>query len=1039
MQKQLVAVPFAGGIDTKTEEKHVLPTKLLALQNGIFQNTGAINKRWGYTALSTAILGNSGNITSAFALQAFGNELLEFDGQSAYSYSTSNAAWVNRGSVVSVIQSNQDVIRNSSQQLSPDMAVMGGVEVYAWEDSRGGIRYSVLDAASESYLVVDQPLYTNGVATDARPKCLPFPAAGVIVVLFATAAGEIALVTINPANPTAVIVTKQPIVSGLPTPVYYDACISGTQLALIYYTASNVVAAAFNSSFQSQWATNLLGQASIPTGCLAIAGDGSANVWCAYANSGAGSTQANCSVLSSLGAFLNVATTNVLAGPTPATTALQSIGMTVVDAELGPFSFVAPDPGIILPVATVAIETIGSKTYNNVTAIIKMRLLHAQFLLVARSGVVRSVGVASKPFAYNGFTYLNVAFQSQLQATYFTLVMAPYNPFNPTSLNLSICGKVNPSLCGGLVANSDYLLPECQSLQPGIFKYANLVKGQANSEAGGIFSLLGVNATRLDFIDSNHFLSSAINGGLYTVGGIMQSYDGAQYVEHGFHVYPEPITLTVGGGGSLGTGLYNYAATYEWTDNNGNVQISTPSPVVSASTAAGNSISISVPTLRLTSKTRVRIVIYRTTANGVLLYRVTSAALPTYSDPTVDSVIFVDTLSDANIQSNGLLYTQPLATGANPVLPNSAPLSCSLITSYANRLVANVSDNATQLQYTQPVIPGVPAQFASALTINVDAIGGPITGLARLDDKLVIFKQYSIFVMIFQGPDPTGNNSDITEPVGIPSGGVGCGNQNSIVLTPLGLMFATPAGTIYLLDRSLNVTFKGAPAQAFKSLTITSATLIPDQWVVFTTTTGTAIVYDYYYDQWGTFTNHAAVDGELYVGQNGAFVFAATNGQVYLQTPSAFTDAGAPIQLSLTTAWMNPGVLQGYQRIYHAFLLGTYRGTHNLQVSVGFNYNPVFTAMTLIPVDSTIGISTFGAGASFGSDASFGGTTSDVDQYVYQFRLDILRKCEAFRLQIQDLQTSPGNEGLSLASLALLVGVKSGGHKLPALKQFGAV
>ena len=1037
MQKQIVAVAFGGGIDTKTEEKHVLPTKLLALQNGIFQQTGAINKRWGYTALSTAILGTTDNITSAFALQAFGNELLEFDGQNAYSYSPSNAAWINRGTEVSLIQNNQDIVRNSSQQLSPDFATLGGIEVYAWEDSRGGLRYSVLDATSGSYLLVDQPLYTTGVATDSRPKCIAFPAAGVIVVLFTTAVGEIAIITISPQNPTAINAIKRPIVSGLVPQIYYDACVSGTQLALAYYTPVAVVAAAFDSTFQNQWTTSLLSQSSVPTGSIAVAGDANSNVWTAYASAGAGSTQAACSVLSSAGAFLGGGTSNVVfANATPGI--IQSIGM-FVQTELGPTVGMVGDPGIVLPTATIVAELAGSQSYNNSLQISKLQLRAGPSVGLSRFATLRSVGSASKPFGYNGLTYLNVSFQSQLQSTYFTLLITPYNPANFNTFSLIVVGKVNPTLCGGLVANSDFILPECPAVSMGIFKYANLVKGLANSEAGQIFSLLGVNATRLDFIDSNHFISAAINGGLYTVGGVMQSYDGAQYVEHGFHIYPEPLTLAAGGGGALSAGLYNYAATYEWTDNNGNVQISTPSPVVSVTVSSGASVSVTVPTLRLTSKSNVRIVIYRTTANGVLLYRVTSAALPTYSDPTVDSITFLDVLSDTSVQSNGLLYTQPLATGANPVLPNSAPLSCSLITSYANRLVANVSDNATQLQYSQPFIPGVPAQFSSALTINIDAIGGPITGLARLDDKLVIFKQFSIFVMIFQGPDPTGDNSDITEPVGIPSGGIGCGNQNSIALTPLGLMFATPAGTIYLLDRSLNVTYKGAPAQAFKSLTITSATLIPDQWVVFTTSSGTAVVYDYYYDQWGTFTNHAAVDGEIYVGQAGAFVFASANGQVYIQTPAAFTDAGAPIQLSLTTAWMNPGVLQGYQRIYHAFLLGTYKGTHNLQVNVGFNYNPVFTAMALIPVDSTLGISTFGAGASFGSDYSFGGTTSDVDQYIYQFRLDILRKCESFRLQIQDVQTAPGNEGLSLASLALLIGVKAGGHKLPALKQFGAV
>lgn len=57
--KQIVPVPFVGGVDTKTDEKQVVPGKLLLLENGIFTSPKQIKKRNGYRQLSQVILGET--------------------------------------------------------------------------------------------------------------------------------------------------------------------------------------------------------------------------------------------------------------------------------------------------------------------------------------------------------------------------------------------------------------------------------------------------------------------------------------------------------------------------------------------------------------------------------------------------------------------------------------------------------------------------------------------------------------------------------------------------------------------------------------------------------------------------------------------------------------------------------------------------------------------------------------------------------------------------------------------------------------------
>ena len=45
---KIIDIPLYGGLDTKTEDKLVSPSKSLILENAVMQRTGEINKRNGY-------------------------------------------------------------------------------------------------------------------------------------------------------------------------------------------------------------------------------------------------------------------------------------------------------------------------------------------------------------------------------------------------------------------------------------------------------------------------------------------------------------------------------------------------------------------------------------------------------------------------------------------------------------------------------------------------------------------------------------------------------------------------------------------------------------------------------------------------------------------------------------------------------------------------------------------------------------------------------------------------------------------------------
>lgn len=1029
--KQLLPVPFAGGIDSKTDPFQVQAGKLADLQNGIFRQTGAVGRRWGYKKLGQSVIGQPSPISSCAALQPFNEELILFDGLKAYSYIQADDAWASKGSIVSVIQSNQNIIAGNAQQISPDFGTLGGVELYAWEDSRGGIRYSIFDANTGTIIVNDQQLFTGMQSVARAPKVIPFAAANLILVFFDSGLGTVNYCKFSPSNPSLINAGSESIINSAAfsslgsagSPFYLDAAVAGDGLTvhvaafatpgnLVPGTGANLYYVALNSSLHYAW-TPAASLAAVTWESLTtppllnlIPDPARGQMILVFTDPSVFSVNAfsyntNTAVVS----WIKFLLSGVASAP------FQSVSGVVVN---GVFTFVGDAPAATSgPLASPFYQRIWTGSYNIVTNVIGPTSIFKT-----------SVGLASKPFQYNGAVYYNVAFQSPLQSTYFTLDSSG-----------NVVGKVFAGLCGGLLASSDFTLPECPAIKPGIFKYANLTKALPNTEAGQVISLLSVNATKLDFFDSNQFLSATINGSLYTVGGVLQAYEGAQFVELGFNVYPENITLAASTGGGQSAGVYNYCVTYEWNDNNDRTDISTPSTALSITLTAGQSVNITVPTLKLTKKGKVKIVIYRTQANGTILYRVTSAVVPFYNDPTQDFLVFNDALSDVSIQGNGAMYTQPLVLGQNPIVPNSAPPACSLIATYSTRLFIAGLDDPYTIWYSQQTLANSPMQFSDLLTLSTDPDGGPITALARLDANLIIFKSNAIFYITGQGPTPTGDSNDIGVPIAIPSGDIGCISQNSIVTTPIGLLFQSANG-IYLLDRGLNVSYKGAPVEKFNGLTIVSATLVPNQWVIFTTNDDLALVYDYYYDQWSTFTNHHSIDSALYLGDSNLFVYANPSGQVFLQTPTAFSDNGVAIPFSLTTAPIALAGLQGYQRAYFAYLLGTYKGTHNLNVGAAFDYDQTFTNLAAVAVDQILGSSTFGSKSPFGSDAFFGGMAQG--QGVYQFRIDLLRKCQAVQLQIADQQSNPGDEGFSLSALTFLIGVKQGGNKVPAVKQIGA-
>ena len=986
IEPRSIPISFQGGLSSKTDDLQISPGSLLKLENACFSKIGQLNKRFGYDILGKNVLGGS-IINNVSAIDNFNNELNMFDNKNLYTYISSSAQWANRGTAISVINSNKQVVRTSAaQQLNPDSCLLSNIELFVWEDTRGGIRYSVIDKTTSAYAVSDQVLYIGG----AKPKTIAFN--GLIYILYTDGRNNLYFKTVNPVNPN-ILTHQHNIIADGNNQMVYDATVHN---GLLYITYSKTGSSAdqvktlviddSNTIIDSYEFADTLATA------ISVVTDSLNQLWVSFSD-GTGIVS-SCFTTEPLTLILNPFVVDTLTSVT--LTSIESIFAGSLHLIYEKFNANASKTSLISCVI---------RNDGEITPV----------------GTLRSVGLISKPFRYDQDIYVNVAHESPLQSTYFTCLM--------TRAPFTIIGKISAGTAGGLTTNS--MVAETNELSPGIFFFANLVKGQFISEDNTSFSFLGVNSTIIDFTSVYKFNSVTQSNNLLIVGGILQSYDGQSTTEQNFHIFPEGMTaFPSGSSGALSAGQYQYQAVYSWTDKFGQVQYGAPSVPLTVTTLINNSVLLVIPTLRLTAKTNVVIKVFRTQVNQITFQEVTSELAPLLNDKTVDTVTFTDLAADVTIAANAPIYT----TGG--ILANTAPPSCSLISLYQDRVMISGLEDPNLIWFSKNKFNAtnfntIPVEFSSNNTIAISQNGGKITALGLMDDKLIIFKKSSIYVINGSGPNDLGGGDQFS-PAELVSNSVGCNNPNSVILTKDGLMFQSDKG-IWLLDRGL-----GAPQyigmgidNEGKDHVVSSAVIDPnDNLVIFTTYDGPTLVFDYYINQWSTWTNHQAVDALVF---NGVFTFCKSDGRVFTQNRTKFTDGETPIYMKLMTPWMSFAGLQGYQRVFRTFLLGNFRGPHSLNVNVGYNFDPAFTQSVVIDATTIAGTNVWGADGYWGESTPWGSVFQP-----YEFQINFkTQACSTLRLEISDSQTSNYNEGYTINSLSFEVGVLPGNNRLPVGNKVG--
>lgn len=1107
LQPQAVTLSLRQGLDTKTDPKQVVFGKLLLLENGILTTIGQVRKRNGYAALPTTVVPGGLAITSARLLSTFKGQLFLGSGLECYGFSAGDGAWSDRGPCEAAQLAVAPVIRNTFQQVSPDAAVHPlGVAVSAWEDSSGGCRYCVVDAATNQPIVSNAVLGTNA----ARPKTLVFGSYVAIVYYEQAVANHLRYVLVpvlSPTQPTAPV----DLAVNVNASQLYDATVSNGRLFYAYHNT----AGSGQPAISVRYLNGLLVASNeftvqintISVQCIGVFCDTSGNVWVTM-----GEDFANVNVFAldfnlagfqvfllnfTSGTAVNVRnvtgmiispgkTASVfyeLPGGSPPNTSSIVLARATWQPNLPVLNSATPGGGGTLAAGTyyykvtahggggqpTSGETLPSNELsatvgaNGSVALAWSRITDASgnpvsgatylvyrgtspgaetafqssavdattftdtggagtpnslpiqnsfaWTSTPRTTLFRSVGLGSKPWFVNGAEHLLLAYQSALQPTYFVGTTAG-----------KVVGKLALGVGGGLTAKAG-LLPEVTQVGASTFAFAYLATDQIGAQAGVVLAQTGANLATLNYAAPQMALE--LSDDLHVTGAMLQSYDGAQCVEHNFHLYPENVSAVPSTtGGLLSAGQYQYVVVWEWWDNFVIHQSAPSVPLTVTTTTGTSSVALTIPTLRLTNRsTAIAAVVYRTTANGTTFFRLTPPANPLLNSTTVDTVPYADAAADSAIVGNAQLYT----TGGE-VENWGAPAPIALC-EYNGRLMLVPAEDPLTVWFSKQVLQGVPVEFSPFFVFTVDQRGGPITAIAQMDEKFIIFKRDWIFYTIGDGPAPNGTPIPAYPAAQFIASDVGCRSLKSVVLTPAGLMFQSDKG-IFLLSRGLTTSYIGAPVEAFNSANVVAAAVVPSTTQVrFALDSGAVLVYDWLVDQWATFTNLAAADAAIYGGQ---FTLVQATGLALQEAPGVFTDNGAAIKLRLRTSWLSFAGLQGFQRVWEMLVLGEFRSPHSLVVGVAFDFDPTGIQGVVVPAGALLSQTAYGADSPYGQNV-YGGPFP-----LYQFRVKMLReKCQAVQVTLEDSQTAPFGEGLSLSALLFNVGMIAGAKKVPAGRTFG--
>lgn len=1054
LRKAPLPIQFSGGVDLRQDEKQVPLTQLIDLQNGVFTRETTIGKRNGYEALSTEIQQAGGDIADARGLAARGLEKLLFTDKRCFSHRPSADRWSDTGEIAATTATTLPAVRTGTHQTQPDHADRNGVRVEAWEDSRNGVWCSVIEADTGRILLSQTQLDSS--ANARNPRCI---ACGEVLHVLWTREdlGMIQIAVVNPATPASA-----PVVSTLTADLdasqpFYDAEAAPAAPSGTIQNRPGVIAwAQAGGGFRVGYidASGALGSAltglpsvvtfaDLLTGPIAVAHNPTDTIVAVGWIGGASVVRVRRLNASTLASELFVDPVATSSGYTRITLGFGARGtsglvdlwwaaeVTAARTDLCSVesSRINLSTGTLGPLTRLRGHCLASRAWHDGG--------DGAATATVRGGDVYALVAHSVRF-YPYVAAIRLSDESGGVASPNNTTVARLMPgesagslMRPTGAGTRAWTQHLPTVTQHDLAETDIYSRQHSTLIP--------YRIQLSSQDGDQFSEQGLKLATLNF--SVRYQAVELGRGLYLASAAPQHYDGDAWHEADFHCAPDfgfnttgaPVdmstAITIGAAGAIPNGTYLYAYWYEAVDAQGELHRGAVSVKMLVTMTGGpKKFSHALPTCRLTRFASARICVARSVAGAtgtdstLPLFKVTANDVTISSgdnryvtnDPAVDTVAFIDNLTDEQ-----LVLREPLYTNGGILSNDPAPWSGEVIASGKNRLIWTDPTDPNLLRYSQLPEDDVALQAPVALSIPVPALGGRITAVGILDDTIVPFEETATFVIGGPGPqlDPSSSpDVNIFTAAELVTSDVGCVSPASIGQTPLGITFQSRKG-IKLLNRARQVLDIGDRVEPLNGQNYTRTTLLPDRTAILyltDTEDGFSLLWDYQRNQWSKFSNHLGLDA---VVVDGVYHYLRTDSRVFRETPGQYRDDNRTIPLRIETAWIHfAQYLQGWQKILWAYWLGSFKSPHTLSVRYRLDYNGAYSTPILNDVNANYDPSLYGAGlygeGAYGGDGG-GGTR-------YQRRIHLNKRCQGMSFLVEDIEAE-GDFGASFELSELLV------------------
>jgi hypothetical protein len=949
MSRGLSKRPFAvfngGGIDTKTDQRLVPAGELVEIENMFMLKTGELRLRNGFSALPTSLY-QSGGLDSLYTLPGgvLGAHSLAWGGTPAFTqmpvrYRNAGGAsgWMPAqpldpatltgvtGSVGSVAISGIEAMQTNnlstaSDLVDPDLCIANGAQLATWTDpvTGSGQRFQIKTLSG-------QPLNTDQFTTIASPLSRPpVLAAGgnTYLCAFVGAGGgapwDIKAYTwdatgalVNSGTIVAAgLSNANPFIDAKPIP-------GGNNIAVAYRAnAGGVTCGIFNPS-TGVFATTV-NTAADATLCLGFLDDSLAtgNMYLATAGTVSG---------------VVVRTMNAGTMVVSATNIIDAAATANVRQITGHINTSATNYVVLWDVAPTA----------DYTALVKRGAWTGAAAVLFH---VRQFSLYSRSFkAPNGLYYYVASYDSATQPTYAVIEAGAHNDNRGV-----LSALVMPGFAGGRRFYACSL--SSVSLAAGVSYLAMARKQRTVASNGAFLSVRSIQRAAVTISTASLRRPRELGGTVFFPGGLVTRDDGKWQTWATFPFYPEPATAVDGGGGALTAGgVYSYKLVYRRTDINGRIYRSaTSTPTSHTLGGAANSIDLTIPNPKQMAAFNAFtalvenpfIEIYRAgpAAAGATGYNKVGEIQADASTAAGATLPFSDVMADSDAALGELLYT----TGG--VLEGFSPPSSTLLEVNNNRVGIVNSEDPTEFWPSLEFKPGQGIKFNPLLSIRVTGDGyGPITALAAMDGRWILFKSSAVHVISGSGPNDLGQGA-FGDPTAA-SLSIGTVLPGSVVATPDGIMFQAAAG-IYLLDRGLGLTYIGAPVEQYTlAANVVDASLVTGVTQVrFVMASGRCLVWDYHHKRWYTFQLRVGASTVVACANSSTlgWCYALADGTVMQETPGVYSDvngSSTAIVPRIGFPALALAGINGFERFYGVDILGEYVGDHTLAVDFEYDYS----------------------------------------------------------------------------------------------------